>query len=124
VSSKPCVAGKSRKHEVLVRGNVHVVAEALPVEPAVPAHRLVHERGGGSVRRPGGDRRGGRPLMVSRRHCFVCGKTKRVVLAQLGGELLHWTPHCVIRRASKVVGVLKWKLGWCCPRTMTRGRAH
>ena len=39
------------------------------------------------------------PLMVSRRHCFVCGKTKRVVLAQLGGELLHWTPHCVIRRA-------------------------
>ena len=40
-----------------------------------------------------------RPLMVSRRHCFVCGKTKRVVLAQLGGELLHWTPHCVIRRA-------------------------
>ena len=124
MSSKPCVAGKTRKHEVLVRGNVHVVAEALPVEPAVPAHRLVHERGGGSVRRPGGDCRGGRPddggdhgdggdgddygvgsgedgqpLMVSRRHCFVCGKTKRVVLAQLGGELLHWTPHCVIRRA-------------------------
>ena len=41
----------------------------------------------------------GQPLMVSRRHCFVCGKTKRVVLAELGGELLHWTPHCVIRRA-------------------------
>ena len=61
MSSKPCVAGKSRKHEVLVRGNVHVVAEALPVQPAVPAHCLVHERGGGSVRRPGGDCRGGRP---------------------------------------------------------------
>ena len=41
----------------------------------------------------------GQPLMVSRRHCFVRGKTKRVVLAQLGGELLHWTPHCVIGRA-------------------------
>ena len=46
-----------------------------------------------------GDGGDGQPLMVSRRHCFVRGKTKRVVLAQLGGELLHWTPHCVIRRA-------------------------
>ena len=79
MSSKPCVAGKSRQHEVLVRGNVDVVAQALPVQPAV-SYRLVHEGGGGCVRGSGGGGGGGGAVsgMVSNR--FV-SETKGVVLA-------------------------------------------
>ena len=55
-----------------------VVAEALPVQPAVP-DRLVHEGGGGGVRGSGGGRGGGGAVsrMVSNR--FV-SETKGVVL--------------------------------------------
>ena len=55
---KARVAGEPRQNKVLVRGNVDVVAQALPVQPAVP-HRLVHEGGGGGVRGAGGGGGGG-----------------------------------------------------------------
>ena len=55
---KARMPGKTRQHEVLVRGNVDVVAQALPVQSAV-AYRLVHEGGGGRVGGSGGGGGGG-----------------------------------------------------------------
>ena len=77
---KARMPGKTRQHEVLVRGNVDVVAQALPVQPAV-AYRLVHEGGGGCVRGSGGGGGGGGSVrrMVSCNR-FV-SETEGVVLA-------------------------------------------
>ena len=91
------VSGEPRQDEVLVRGNMDVVAQALPVQTTVP-NRLMHEGCGGGVRGSGGGGGGGGAVIrvVS---CRFVSETEGVVLAKLGTELLHWTPHCVIRRA-------------------------
>ena len=75
---KACVAGKPRQNKVLVRGNVDVVAQALPVQPAV-SYRLVHEGGGGGVRGSGGGGGGGGTVvrMVS---CRFVSESEGVVL--------------------------------------------